>query len=100
MEAGSTCLRRKLENGGLKGSRGSLILESTVYGSEINQKLELNGSDNSEFFTRDDEILFRNQFAYERKVPCEAPATAGLMGRLTGTEMMNKVRYVFLGASK
>lgn len=49
-------------------------------------------SDNSEFFTRDDELLFKNEFDHTREVAYEGKIKTGLMGRITGNEMMNKVR--------
>ncbi len=51
-------------------------------------------SDNSEFFTRDDELLFKNEFDHKREVMLQGKVKTGLMGRITGNEMMNKVRYV------
>ena len=50
--------------------------------------------DNSEFFTRDDEIRCQNEFDHKREVECEGVVNMGLMGRIMGNEMMNKVRYV------
>ena len=49
-------------------------------------------SDNSEYFTRDDELLFKNSFDHKREVMLEGKVKTGLMGRITGNEMMNKVR--------
>lgn len=51
-------------------------------------------SDNSECFTRDDELLIRNEFDHKREVMAEGKVKTGLIGRITGNEMMNKVRYV------
>ena len=51
-------------------------------------------SDNSEYFTRDDELLFKNEFDHKREVMVEGKVKTGLIGRITGNEMMNKVRYV------
>ena len=56
-------------------------------------------SDNNEYFLRDDAILFKNEFDNERTVPMKGPQSVGLMGRMTGTEMMNKTRCVGDGPS-
>lgn len=50
-------------------------------------------SDNCEFYTRDDELLFKNEFGYQREAMLEGKAKTGLIGRITGSELMNKVRY-------
>ena len=55
-------------------------------------QLSADSSDNSEYFTRDDEILFRGDFDYDRAVPNSGPVPTGLIGRITGCEMMNKIR--------
>ena len=49
-------------------------------------------SDNSEYFTRDDEILFKNTMEFERHSTTEGPTRTGLMGRITGNELMNRYR--------
>ncbi|KAK3315835.1 putative glicosidase [Apodospora peruviana] len=49
--------------------------------------------DNSEFFTRDDALLFRNEFDHHRKTTLEGKVNTGLMGRITGNEIMNKVSH-------
>lgn len=51
-------------------------------------------SDNNEFYTRDDALLFKNEFNHKREVMAEGSVSTGLMGRITGNEMMNKVRYL------
>lgn len=43
---------------------------------------------------RDDELLFKNEFGHKREVLLKGKIKTGLMGRITGNEMMNKVRYV------
>ncbi|KAH8807103.1 putative glicosidase [Xylogone sp. PMI_703] len=55
--------------------------------------------DNSEFFTRDDELLFKNEFDHEREVVLKGKVNTGLMGRITGNEMMNKVSHDTLQAA-
>lgn len=49
-------------------------------------------SDNSEFFTRDDELLFANEIDHDREVMLKGKIKTGLIGRITANEMMNKVR--------
>ncbi|KAM7190838.1 glycoside hydrolase family 31 protein [Rhypophila sp. PSN 637] len=48
--------------------------------------------DNNEFFTRDDEILAENKFEFRREVSYNdgSRIKTGLLGRITGTEVMNK----------
>ncbi|RQM08085.1 hypothetical protein DH86_00001422 [Scytalidium sp. 3C] len=59
--------------------------------SLIDQGVDGMWDDNSEFFTRDDELLFKNEFDHTREVAYEGKIKTGLMGRITGNEMMNKV---------
>ncbi|CAK7230555.1 hypothetical protein SEUCBS140593_007628 [Sporothrix eucalyptigena] len=49
--------------------------------------------DNSEYFTRDDALLFKNEFDFSRESEVEGPVNTGLMGRITGNEMMNKLSH-------
>ena len=50
--------------------------------------------DNSEFYTRDDDLLFKNNLPEgKREVTVEGPVKTGLMGRLLSNELMNKVSY-------
>ena len=55
-------------------------------------------SDNNEFFTRNDQLLCKNEFDFEREVSWRDPSLlsgkirTGVMGRITGTEIMNKLR--------
>jgi alpha-glucosidase (family GH31 glycosyl hydrolase) len=50
--------------------------------------------DNSEFYTRDDELLFKNDMpAGKREVIIDGPVKTGLMGRLLSNELMNKVSH-------
>lgn len=51
--------------------------------------------DNNEFFTRDDAILAENQFHYQREVTHGDgyKINTGLLGRITGTEVMNKISH-------
>ncbi len=53
-------------------------------------------SDNNEYFLRDDAILLKNEFDNDRTVEMKGPQSVGLMGRMTGTEMMNKIRCVLV----
>lgn len=46
-------------------------------------------SDNSEYFTRDDEILFKNERDFKRHAQTKGPTSTGPMGRITGNELMN-----------
>ena len=57
--------------------------------------------DNNEFFTRDDEIQFANQFDHDREVSHNKDhrLNTGLMGRITGNEMMNKVSHDTVAAA-
>ncbi|KUJ24623.1 putative glicosidase [Mollisia scopiformis] len=55
--------------------------------------------DNSEYFTRDDELLFANEFDHNREVMLEGKVKTGLMGRITANEMMNKVSHETLQAA-
>ncbi|KAK0717421.1 putative glicosidase [Lasiosphaeria miniovina] len=49
--------------------------------------------DNSEFFTRDDGLLCKNEFDHTREVTVHGKINTGLMGRIMGNEMMNKVSH-------
>lgn len=50
--------------------------------------------DNSEFYTRDDELLFKNDMpSGKREVTIDGPVKTGLMGRLLSNELMNKVSH-------
>lgn len=55
--------------------------------------------DNSEFYTRDDALLFKNEFDRKREVEIDGKVNTGLMGRLTSNEVMNKVSHDTLQAA-
>ncbi|ORX38876.1 putative glicosidase [Kockovaella imperatae] len=52
--------------------------------------------DNSEYFTRDDEILFKNDIEFKRYSDFKGPTRTGLMGRITGNELMNRYSHATL----
>ena len=49
-------------------------------------------SDNSEYCTRDDQHLAKNEFDHIREVMTQGKVRVGILGRITGNEMMNKIR--------
>ncbi|KAK0657961.1 glycosyl hydrolases family 31-domain-containing protein [Cercophora newfieldiana] len=55
--------------------------------------------DNNEFFTRDDGLLCKNEFDHSREAGLDGKIPTGLMGRVMGTELMNKVSHDVLQAA-
>ena len=59
---------------------------------EMSRNFVDNRSDNNEFFTRDNGLLCKNEFDHEREVGLQGKIPIGLMGRIMGIEIMNRVR--------